>query len=107
METDNKKICVLGMGYVGVTLSVVLAEVGYKVDGIDIDKEVVTTLNKGNPHIYEKNLANRLRQQVKNNRAHFFTEAPDIYYDSIIVSVGTPLKKGTKEPNLSYLQHVI
>ena len=107
METDNKQICVLGMGYVGITLSVVLAEVGYQVDGIDIDKEVVTTLNKGNPHIYEKNLAIRLRQQVKNNRAQFFTEAPDIYYDSIIVSVGTPLKEGTKEPNLSYLRQVI
>ncbi len=107
MEKEKEQICVMGMGYVGLTLSVVLAEVGYQVTGVDIDEEMVSTLNKGTPHLYEKNLALRLKQQVKKGTVEFFTEAPKNYYHSIIISVGTPLKEGSKEPNLSHLQQVI
>lgn len=104
---NNNKICVMGMGYVGLTLSVVLSEVGYEVYGIDINKDVIDELRKGKPHLFEKNLKVRLQQQTRNNNIQFFTEAPDIYYGTIIISVGTPLRKENKEPDLSFLHQVI
>lgn len=103
----GSQICVMGMGYVGLTLSVVLAEVGYDVWGIEIDKGIVKKLNKGEPHFFEKNLAIRLKHQVKAKRLHFVTKAPCIPFSVIIISVGTPLKMGTKVPDLSYIDQVV
>ena len=100
------QVCVMGMGYVGLTLSVVLAEVGYDVWGVDINNEIVNKLNKGEPHFFEKNLAVRLKHQLKEKKLHFVTKAPDIFFSVIIISVATPLKKGTKVPNLSYIDQV-
>ena len=40
MKRDNK-ICVLGLGYVGLTLSVTLASIGFHVYGVEIRKKVI------------------------------------------------------------------
>ena len=94
------------MGYVGLTLSVVLSEIGYKVYGVDIDSEVIDKLKTGEPHFFEKNLK-VFKQQLKHGSISFFRNAPETAYDTIIISVGTPLKKGTKKPNLEFLNQVI
>ena len=103
----NNQICVMGMGYVGLTLSVTLAEVGYDVLGVDINKSTIKKLSNGHPHFFEKNLAVRLKHQVLNKKLSFVTKAPNEYYDVIIISVGTPLKEGSKVPNFSYMDQVI
>lgn len=107
MKKEKNTVCVMGMGYVGLTLSVVLAEVGYNVYGVDTQSDIIKKLKKGRPHIFEKNLTTRLNQQIKKNNIQFYLDAPKIFYNVIVISVGTPLKKGTKEPNLNFLHDVI
>ena len=41
MKKNNKEICVLGLGYVGLTLSATLTNLGYKITGVEIRKEVL------------------------------------------------------------------
>ena len=101
------QVCVMGMGYVGLTLSVVLAENGYDVWGVDINEEIIKRLKKGKPHFFEKNLAVRLKHQLIEKEMHFVTKAPHIPFSVMIIAVGTPLKKGTNLPNLSYIDKVV
>lgn len=103
----NNQVCIMGMGYVGLTLSVVLAEVDYDVWGVDIDEEIVKKLNRGEPHFFERNLAVRLKHQLKEKKLHFVTKAPRIPLSVIIISVATPLKEGTKIPNFGYIDQVV
>ena len=50
--TDRKaKICVIGLGYVGLPLIVEFAKAGFKVTGIDISKEKVRSLKQGKSYI--------------------------------------------------------
>jgi UDP-glucose 6-dehydrogenase len=62
---DNFNVCIIGMGYVGLTLAVVLAERGYKVAGIEINNSLLLNLQKGIPHFHEEGLAIRLKNQLK------------------------------------------
>ena len=52
----RKKICILGMGYIGLPTSALLANRGYKVHGVDVDQHVIETINRGEIHIVEPNL---------------------------------------------------
>ncbi len=42
----TKKICILGMGYVGLTLSVVMADVGFEVLGVEVNPRVLNKLRE-------------------------------------------------------------
>ena len=59
----DEKVCMAGMGYVGLTMSVVLAECGYEVTGVDISQSLVDQLNQGKPHFFEEALDVRLKNQ--------------------------------------------
>ena len=48
MKDSDNTICVLGLGYVGLTLSVTLASIGFNVYGIEIRKKVISDLKKKN-----------------------------------------------------------
>src|SRR5258708_34362822 len=52
MESRTARIGVIGLGYVGLPLSLLLSEAGFKVTGFDIDAKKVTDLEAGNSHIF-------------------------------------------------------
>ena len=52
----SNRICILGLGYVGLTLSLVLAEKKFKVFGYDSNKKLINDLSNFKTHIYEKNI---------------------------------------------------
>jgi UDP-N-acetyl-D-mannosaminuronic acid dehydrogenase len=84
-------ICILGTGYVGLTLGVTLADVGFNVIGVDIKPDVVEALNRGIPRIVEPHLEFLLRKHLR-KRLWFYTEIPendDI--DAYIIAVPTPI----------------
>ncbi|HZD56306.1 MAG TPA: nucleotide sugar dehydrogenase [Anaerolineales bacterium] len=89
-DIRSKKVAVLGLGFVGLTLAVVLADAGFQVTGIENRGEVVESLRQGVPHFYEAGLANQLRthldRQLKIESSLANNEC-DIY----IISVGTPI----------------
>ena len=98
------KVCVLGLGYVGLPTSAVLATAGHDVLGVDINKNVVNTINSGKIHIYEPDLDVLIKQAVDNQklRAAMVPEASDVY----LIVVPTPLSKH-KEPDMKYVNQVV
>ena len=61
----DKSICVMGLGYVGLPLALLLADLGFKVLGIEIRDEVLEKLQKGEPHFFEPGLREGLKKAIK------------------------------------------
>lgn len=53
---NSKTVCIIGMGYIGLPTAALLANKHYKVHGVDIDQNVVNTINRGEIHIVEPEL---------------------------------------------------
>lgn len=87
-ENMGKKICVIGLGYIGLPTSAVFAESGCEVVGVDISEKVVNMLNQGHIHIEEPGLGEVIKTQVEkgNFRASLTPEKADAF----IVAVPTP-----------------
>ncbi|MEJ2708568.1 MAG: nucleotide sugar dehydrogenase [Anaerolineales bacterium] len=101
-DIKTRKIAVLGLGFVGLTLAVVLADAGFEVLGVEQRQDVVESLQQGIPHFYEAGLANQLRTHVGRNlkiAASLESAGSDIY----IISVGTPVD-ANNEPVLDYVE---
>lgn len=97
---SNKKICVIGLGYIGLPTAATLAARGLQVMGIDINPAVVASINQGAAHIVEPGLNQLVSDAVKNKllRATSTMEAADIF----IIAVPTPFKEN-HQPDLSYV----
>ncbi len=97
----NNKIVVVGIGYVGLPLAITLARAGYKVTGVDKDKKIVDTINRGSLPIVEQSIEtvfNNVKVQ-KNFRA---SEQP-CEANVFIICVQTPLNRVNKLSDLSYV----
>jgi len=93
----DQSVCILGMGYVGLTLAAVMADVGFKVLGTEIRSEIVEKLKQGEPHFFEPGLANSLRRLLKEGNVRFMREIPRDFQASVyIITVGTPLDSSGK-----------
>ena len=88
---NQKKICVIGLGYIGLPTATILANSGYDVHGVDIDQSVVNKLNMGEAHIVEPNLNKMLKKVVKSGNFKAYLE-PNLA-DIFIICVPTPFKK--------------
>lgn len=91
MEQDNR-VSILGMGYVGLTLAVVMAERGFEVDGIEINPEILASIRRGKAHFFEANLDFMLRRNLAKGRLRFSETIPaGREFDIYVITVGTPL----------------
>jgi len=86
------KICVVGIGYVGLVTASCLAEAGNNVVCVDKDSERIVGLTKGIIPIYERGLTEIIEQNEKLGRLHFTTDLKFGVDNSIIIflAVGTP-----------------
>ncbi len=86
------KICVVGTGYVGLVVASCLAENGNNVIGVDIDREKIKRLSKGDNPIYEPGLDELLKRNLEEDRLSFTTDLARAIEGSeiIFVAVGTP-----------------
>jgi UDP-N-acetyl-D-mannosaminuronic acid dehydrogenase len=89
-DVKTKKVAVLGLGFVGLTLAVVLADAGFNVLGVELQENVVRSLLSGRPHFYEAGLANQLRYHV-GRRLQVATRLAEADCEVYIISVGTPV----------------
>ena len=89
-----KRICILGMGYIGLPTASMLANNGYEVLGIDVDDKIVEKLNSGEIHIDEPDLNELFLKAFKNGRIKISKEISkcDVY----IIAVQTPLNHQNK-----------
>lgn len=92
VEFPDRSVCVMGLGYVGLTLAVVMAEVGFDVLGVEIRPEVVAGLKRGDPHFFEPGLQDKLRRMIAEGRLKVTERIPaDPGVSVYIITVGTPL----------------
>ena len=66
-----KKICVLGLGYIGLPTASMFAVHGLKVLGVDINPKVIDMLNKGEIHIHEPGLRDVVTQAITSGNISF------------------------------------
>lgn len=101
-KNNLKSISVIGLGYVGLTLAVSLADVGFKVIGIDSDKEIIKKLNDGLPHIHEVGLDSLLKFHLGKNLI-IQSNSESVSADIHILCVQTPIDDNN-EPITRYLE---
>ena len=96
------KICIVGMGYVGLTLAVIMTEKGFEVTGVEVNGEICKQLNKGDPHFHENRLDILLKKHI-NNKLTIREEVTKEKQDVFIICVGTPISKEKKNPIMDYI----
>lgn len=105
LSSSMNTVAIVGMGFVGATLAIALAECGLKVIGVEKSKEIREILTKGNLHFYEPNGDDRLGAVINDNRLSIVSPQEKITADAFVVTVGTPLNSKTdKTPNKQYLK---
>ncbi|MGB0683770.1 MAG: UDP-N-acetyl-D-mannosamine dehydrogenase [Magnetovibrionaceae bacterium] len=95
------KVCVLGLGYVGLPTAAVFASRGLDVLGVDVNPETVSRINKGEIHIVEPELDIMVSAAVSAGKLSAATE-PEAA-DAFIIAVPTPFTDGHK-PDLSFVE---
>ena len=100
---DKKIICVLGLGYIGLPTASLLACKGHIVNGVDVNPDVVNTINQGKIHIVEPDLDRYVKLAIESGNL-IATEIPqksDVY----IICVPTPFsgQDDNPIPNIDYV----
>jgi UDPglucose 6-dehydrogenase len=87
-----RKICIVGVGYVGLVTGTCFADLGNKVSCVDVDEEKIRRLRNGEMTIYEPGLEEMVLRNVGVGRLSFTTSYEEAVEDAkfIFVAVGTP-----------------
>jgi UDP-N-acetyl-D-mannosaminuronic acid dehydrogenase len=98
---NQPKVVTIGLGYIGLPTSALIAANEIPVHGVDISQHVVDTINAGKIHIVEPDLDQAVASAVK---AGFLkADTKPVEADVYLVVVPTPFK-GNFEPDISYVQ---
>jgi len=95
-----EKICILGMGYIGLPTASTFATHGIEVVGVDVNPHIIETLQSGELHIYEPGLRDLVKTAVENGKLH--VQAKPEKADAFIIAVPTPFK-GEKLADMSFV----
>jgi len=100
MNKNNKKICVIGLGYIGLPTAALLANRGYEVHGVDVVQSTVDTINNGDIHIVEPGLDTFVSSAVRSGK--LTADTKPVAADVFIIAVPTPFHEGYV-PNIDYV----
>lgn len=95
------KVVTVGLGYIGLPTSALIANSGIAVHGVDISQHVVDTINVGKIHIVEPDLDKAVAEAV--NKGFLRAATKPVEADTYLVVVPTPFK-GDHQPDISYVQ---
>ena len=98
------RVCVVGLGYVGVPTAAVLAGHGMEVIGVDIDRERVGTINSGASPFDEPGLDSLVAEVVASGALSARGEPAPA--DAFIIAVPTPIRED-RSPDLSYVRAAV
>jgi UDP-N-acetyl-D-mannosaminuronic acid dehydrogenase len=96
-----KKICVLGLGYIGLPTASTFATSEVKVIGVDVNQKVVNSLQNGEVHIYEPGLRTLVQAAVQSGNLVIADHPEEA--DAFIIAVPTPFYD-EKKADLSYVK---
>lgn len=95
-----QKICVLGLGYIGLPYASTFATHGLQVVGVDVNPQVVDRLKEGELHIYEPGLRTLVQAALRSG--NLTIEQKPQLADAFIIAVPTPFMDG-KKADMSYV----
>jgi len=105
------KLVIFGLGRIGLPISLVCADSGYHVTGIDINKQLINSIKKGELAFKEQGMKTLLAKYLNKN---FFPKHQEDGVETdlkqanyIILAVGTGFAKYPEKPNLSTLYSII
>jgi len=95
------EVVVFGLGYIGLPTAALLASNKIKVHGVDINSDIVKTINEGKVHFKEPELDLVVKNAVEEGylSAHSLPKEADVY----LIVVPTPFKEG-HEPDISFIE---
>ena len=103
IENRKAKVGIIGLGYVGLPLSLLFSEAGFPVTGFDIDEKKITDLEAGRSYIFRIP-----SEEIQSAGSKGFSATTDFSrlseQDAIIMCVPTPLTEH-REPDLSYVEN--
>jgi len=102
LHETKPRVCVIGLGYIGLPTAAIVARAGCPVLGFDVSAQVVETINRGEIHIEEVDLDGLVRGVVQRGllRAATAIEPCEVY----VVAVPTPFAKdGHHTPDVSHV----
>jgi UDP-N-acetyl-D-mannosaminuronic acid dehydrogenase len=104
IRRKEAKVCIVGLGHVGVCLAAVVADAGFDVIGVDVSPSVVSSVSRGEPSFHEPGLNELLAKVIRGGKLRVTTDTAQAVEESdvILITVGTPIAEG--EINLSYLK---
>ncbi|MFB1082164.1 nucleotide sugar dehydrogenase [Jeotgalibacillus sp. JSM ZJ347] len=96
-----QKICVVGLGYIGLPTAVMFANHGVRVHGMDINEKAVNMIQNKQLHIEENGLQEKLEQAIDDKLLTVSTspEKADVF----IIAVPSPIRED-KTANLEYVR---
>ncbi len=99
----DKKITIVGLGYVGFTLALSMINNGFEVSGFDNNENLINNLKKGKLHFFEKDLDKHLSKNK--DLIKVSSRLEKCKSDCYILTVGTPIKN--KKPDLKQIEKSI
>lgn len=95
-----QKICVLGLGYIGLPTASTFATHGIKVVGVDVNPHIIETLQSGELHIYEPGLRDLVQKAVQAGNLRIQIQPEEA--DAFIIAVPTPFY-GDKQADMTFV----
>ena len=102
---QDKTVCVIGLGYIGLPTAALLANTGYSVHGVDVNQHAVDMINQGKIHIVEPDLDTFVHAAVASGRLRAAINPAEA--DVFMICVPTPFvheDSPIHQPDLSYVK---
>jgi len=91
IKSNKNSVCIIGLGFVGLTLAAIMSEVGFRVHGIEKKNFILDKLKKRQSHFYEPKLNKLLSKIIRKKIFTFSKKFRDSKSNIYIITVGTPL----------------
>lgn len=102
----KQKICVIGLGYIGLPTAALLATSGYDVHGVDVNQQAVDIINQGLIHIVEPDLDTFVKAAVESG--HLIASTKGVVADIFMICVPTPFNEHSENeipsPDLKFVE---
>ena len=93
-----QKLCVLGLGYIGLPTASTFATHGLDVVGVDVNEKIIETLQNGELHIHEPGLRNLVQGAIQSGHLRVATQPEPA--DAFIIAVPTPFYEDDKRADM-------
>ena len=97
----SEKVCIAGLGYIGLPTAALAAGAGYNVIGVDVKRERVDSVNLGESSVHEAGVPELIREKVRDGRLGAASEPEPA--DFFIVAVPTPFRD-PYQADLSFIE---